>query len=93
MQTGSNVIEMRRCNCGRPARPRELSLSGVVVGTADICSTCVRAADDELAKVRPVFDAMIACDTSRERANCLMTMLLSATDEELAMWRDVVNAR
>lgn len=73
----SNVVALRPCRgCGGPARRVELAHRGEVFVTVDICGACVDKGQEELARVRPVFDAMVAAGVPRDVANDTMTYML-----------------
>lgn len=71
------VVEMHRCEqCGKPARKVDLQLCGEHIAHFFGCAACGEQTQDELARVRPVFYAMIAAGVSRELANDTMTFLI-----------------
>ncbi len=62
--------------CGAPCDRVELALNGEPIADLSGCDTCIDKIAGELAAVRPVFDAMLACGVSRELANDTMTFML-----------------
>jgi hypothetical protein len=75
----SNVVPIRRCGrCGEPCNYRRtIELRGQAMADVVACDACVDLMTSELARVRPVFDAMIACGVDRVIANNTMTFLLN----------------
>jgi len=71
-----DVIPILKCKCGFPAKPVELEFRGEVIGTFKACGICIQETTDRLARVRPVFEAMLAAGITRENANKAMTYLL-----------------
>lgn len=73
----SNIVPIRKCRtCGKPATRRTLALNDVPVVDFNSCDECVGETDAELARARPVFDAMIGAGVPRDVANDAMTFLL-----------------
>lgn len=78
-------IVLHRCPCGAPARVRHFWFAGQKVGTAPICDGCFDAGEAQLARVRPVFDAMLGVGVSREIANevmCYLTLRLDQSTQD-----------
>lgn len=74
----SNVVAIRKCGrCGKPARTRTLVDGDQELGEIIGCDACVKQTQDELANVRPVFEALLACGAEHEFADQLMTQLLA----------------
>lgn len=79
--TASNVVPIRRCKCGKPARRLELCFQDEPIGSFSACSECLAEMTDLLDRVRPVFDAMTAVGIDQEKANETMTYLLGLMDQ------------
>ena len=74
----NNVVPIFKCRrCGAAGRPVDTALDGEVVASGYGCSSCVEKTTSELARVRPIFDAMIAAGVDRVLANDTMTFLLT----------------
>lgn len=71
----NNIVPIRRCICGELGVEREIVCALESV-TVIACDKCMAKFDGELARVRPVFDAMLACGVTREVANITMTFLM-----------------
>jgi hypothetical protein len=50
--------------------------------TGFACDECVAKTEAILARVRPVFEAMLACGIPRELANRTMTYMLIGSDDD-----------
>jgi hypothetical protein len=74
----SNIVPIRRCaRCKEElGEPVDLAFKGEVFATVNACAKCVAQTAAEMAKSRPIFDAMIAAGVPRELANDAMTWLL-----------------
>lgn len=80
--SSGNVTPLRRCHrCGQAANSVTLDLRGVVV-SVNACRGCVEAVRAEIARLRHVFDAMLAAGVPRGIANQTMTFMLDRMDEE-----------
>lgn len=72
-----DVVQLHRCSrCGAAGKRTELAKDGVTVAEFSACDACIDAVTGTLARVRPVFDAMLAVGIDREVANDAMTFLL-----------------
>ena len=84
----SRVIPIRRCvSCDDLGEPVTLTFRGDDIARRNVCAKCVSETHEELARVRPIFDAMIAAGVDRGFANDAMTFILddkrfAATAEE-----------
>jgi hypothetical protein len=54
-----------------------LAWDGKVVGTFSACDACVQKAEATIARVRQIFDAMLASGIGRDLANETMSFLLN----------------
>lgn len=73
-----NIIPIRRCvSCNRLGEPVTLAFRGDDIVRRNVCESCVNETHTELAKVRPVFDAMITAGFDRALANDAMTFILN----------------
>lgn len=61
--------------CGGPGRPVDLELNDVKQDTIHACSKCLAECEEELAEMRPVFDALIKAGVPRVAANAMMVTL------------------
>lgn len=73
----SNVSPLFKCGrCGGPSKPFDLTLNGEPHSSGFGCGACIDQTIDDLARVRPVFDAMLTVGVDRVLANDTMTFLL-----------------
>lgn len=72
------VIPIRRCvSCSnRLGEPVTLTFRGDYIARRNVCAECVSETHEELARVRPIFDAMIAAGVDRVLAKDAMTFIL-----------------
>lgn len=84
MSDGINVVPLRTCKCGQPGTLRIVHWeSDTESRTVELvaCDECWNKSEDFLARVRPVFDAMIARGVPRAIANETMTFMLESMDD------------
>lgn len=62
--------------CRRCLKHTATSLNGT--GDIPACAECIALTADELSRVRPIFDAMIAGGIQRPEANAVMTAYLDS---------------
>lgn len=71
------VVPLFACKrCGEPGKTVGLQHAGTTVAVLHACHGCIDQTAAELARVRPVFDAMLAAGVARDLANDVMTFLL-----------------
>lgn len=80
----SIVVPIRACVCGCAGRRRVLELKGDFL-TFNACDICVATGEAFLARVRPIFDAMIACGVPRDVANETMSFMLDRVPDDSAL--------
>jgi hypothetical protein len=83
----ANVVPLHRpppcSHCGGVGKPVEVCCPDDRSFTIiSICDSCRDKCALKLARVMPVFEAMLACGASREVANEAMSFLLNAMDAE-----------
>lgn len=84
----SNVISFpqptaRTCRCGAPGALVDVAHDGQYgphIYTIIACEACLDTSMEQLSKVRPVFNAMIAADVPQPIANEVMSFLLEKLD-------------
>lgn len=73
----NNVIQLFRCRrCGAPGTSRVGVKGGEEVMRFFGCDACVDEDSATLARVRPIFDAMLEAGIDRDLANDTMTFML-----------------
>lgn len=73
----SEVVPLLRCRrCGKAGSPCTLEHKDQAVAHFVACDECVEYCSSTMARVRPIFDAMIAAGIDRELANETMTFML-----------------
>lgn len=73
----AEVTPLHPCQrCGRSARRRELVHEGRTLFEFLSCDACIEQTESELARVKPVFEAMLAAGVNRAVANYAMTCML-----------------
>lgn len=71
------MVDVDLCvSCGAIGRKVTINLDGETVHTFFACTDCFEHGKQKLARLRPVFDAMLKCGVSRDHANETMTYLL-----------------
>ena len=83
----SNVVPLRKCVCGAPGTIREAYVCGSPedIATFVACDACTERSLKFLARVRPVFEAMIAVGVPGQIANDTMSFLLDQIPDDSMM--------
>lgn len=72
-----NVVPLHRCLCGKVGQPNVLTCDDEEE-TIFACAECVAKTEAVIARVRPIFEALLACGVSREVANETMSFMLDS---------------
>lgn len=79
----ATVHPLHACRrCGAPAKPTDFVVSGTGEAfSLNVCPGCIAEGQAYLARVHPVFEAMIAAGIDREIANDAMVYLHARMSE------------
>lgn len=80
------VVPLHRCICGEPGRPRVITCEtdeGKLSATFMSCDACMDKTENFLARLRPIFEKMLACGVPSDITNETMTFLLDSLPDDM----------